>query len=452
MRHLAAVLSLSLLATGPASAATSRPGWVETELYRFNHPLAQEQKNEVAAKIEKMKETAFSFYRGTAHLFYLDMAKLPPSAYLDAETRRVWINGDLHLLNYGGRRDSAGNDVFDISDFDESYIGPYVWDVRRMAVSIVLAARELNFPAHEQNSLIDHFIDGYLDKLADFKGNGGEQSYSLKADDLSNVAKDVVQEVGKGKRAKFLDRNSTKSGSVRRFKTDDSLMVVPTATASAINAAMPAYVASISPSGRKPPAFYKVKDTRQRMGSGTGSLGHARYWVLIEGASASPDDDVILEMKEIGSSAVALANPGGFPPAAYGNQEGTRVAISNKAGLTNVDPLIGSTVIEGKSFFVKERSPFQEDFKYKKLKGDFGYFKDSVIAMGRILARTHALADKDYDKALIPFSQEEKITDVVVSAQGFKAETRAFANDYADQVELDYTALKDALAAGRKLY
>ncbi|MFD1627044.1 DUF2252 domain-containing protein [Azospirillum griseum] len=450
MRRLLTALSLCLLAAAPALAATSRPGWVESELYGFNHPLAQAQPAEVATKMDKMAVSPFAFYRGTAHLFYRDMANLPPSAYLNTATARVWIDGDLHLQNYGGVRDSAGNDVFDISDFDESYIGPYVWDVRRMAVSLVLAARELGFSQTDQNSLIDQFVDSYLNKLGDFKGTDDEKSYRLKAGDLSNVAKDVVQKVGKKNRSDFLAKYSAVSGGVRRFNTDASLVMPPSATA--IGAAMPAYIASIASGKRQPAAFYTVKDARQRMGSGVGSLGRARYWVLIEGATTSADDDVILEMKEMGSSAVALANPGGLPATAYGNHEGARVAMSNKAGLTNTDPLIGSTTINGKDFFVKEKSPFQQDFDYTALKGNLGNFKDTVAAMGKILAKTHALADQDYDSALIPFSQDKQITDVVVSTSGFKAETRAFATDYADQVQLDHAALLAARAAGRPLY
>ncbi len=452
MRRFLAALSLCLFAAAPVSAATSRPNWVESELYGFNHPLAQAQPAEIATKMDKMAVSPFAFYRGTAHLFYRDMASLPPSAYLNTATRRVWIDGDLHLQNYGGVRDSAGNDVFDISDFDESYIGPYVWDVRRMAVSLVLAARELGFSQNDQNSLIDQFVDSYLNKLGDFKGTDDEKSYRLKAGDLSNVAKDVVQKVGKKNRPDFLAKYSAVSGGVRRFTTDSTLVTLPAASASAINAAMPAYIASIASGKRQPAAFYTVKDARQRMGSGVGSLGRARYWVLIEGASASADDDVILEMKEMGSSAVALANPGGLPATAYGNHEGARVAMSNKAGLTNTDPLIGSTSISGKPYFVKEKSPFQQDFDYTALKGNLGNFKDTVAAMGKILAKTHALADQDYDSSLIPFSQDKQITDVVVSASGFKAETRAFAADYADQVQLDHAALLAARAAGHPLY
>lgn len=452
MRRLALALSLSFLAVNPVNAASNRPSWVESELYGFNHPLAQSQPAEVATKMDKMATSPFVFYRGTAHLFYRDMATLPPSAYLNAATSSAWIDGDLHVQNYGGVRDSAGNDVFDISDFDESYLGRYTWDVRRMAVSIVLAARELGFSKSDQGTLVDQFVDSYLNKLSDFKGTNDELSYRLKAGDLSNVAKDVVQKVGTKSRADLLAKYTTVSGGVRRLNSDATLISVPPSTSGAITNAMSGYIASISASKRQPTSFYAVKDVRQRMGSGVGSLGRARYWVLIEGATTGKGDDVILEMKEMGPSAVALANPGGLPSSAYGDHEGTRVAISNKAGLTNTDPLVGSASISGKPFFVKEKSPFQQDFDYTALKGSLGNFKDTVAAMGKILAKTHALADQDYDSSLVPFSEDKQITDVVVSISGFKAETRSFAADYADQVQLDHAAMLAARAAGRPLY
>lgn len=450
--RVAAAITVSLgLAAGAAHAAADRQSWVEAELYRHNHPMAASQPAELATKMTKMAVSPFAFYRGTAHIFYQDMKTLPASAYLTPATRQVWLPGDMHMQNYGGIRDANGNEVFDISDFDEGYFGPYTWDVRRLATSIVLVAKELKYSSADRDTLVDEFVDAYLGKMDDFKGTSDEKGYRLTAGDLSNVAKDVVQAVASKSRSAFLDKYSTASGSSRQFKRGSDVVSLPSATYTAVTGSMSTYIASIASAKRYQTSYYTVKDAVQKLGSGVGSLGRARYWILIEGPSSAASDDVVLEMKEVGSSAVALANPGGMASSLYGGHEGTRVALSMKAGLSNADVLVGATTVLGKPVYLKEKSPFQEDFDYTKI-GKLGDFKDTVRAMGKLLAKTHAIADQDYDAAFISYSQDKQVSEAVTSKSGFKAETRAFAADYATQVELDQAAFKRALAAGKTLY
>ena len=84
-----------------------------------------------------MAADPFAFYRGSAPLFYADVARLD-DPWADERTGRVWIQGDLHAENYGTYMDSAGLLVFDVNDFDEAYVGHFTWDLRRMAASLAL--------------------------------------------------------------------------------------------------------------------------------------------------------------------------------------------------------------------------------------------------------------------------------------------------------------------------
>ena len=88
-------------------------------------------------KFRKMAADPFAFYRGSAVLFYDDVARLE-DRWADERTSRVWIQGDLHAENYGTYMDSAGIFVFDVNDFDEAYLGHYTWDLQRMAASLAL--------------------------------------------------------------------------------------------------------------------------------------------------------------------------------------------------------------------------------------------------------------------------------------------------------------------------
>src|ERR1043165_850038 len=88
-------------------------------------------------KFRKMAADPFAFYRGSACLFYADVAELE-DRWADERTSRVWIQGDLHAENYGTYMDSAGILVFDVNDFDEAYLGHFTWDLKRMAASLAL--------------------------------------------------------------------------------------------------------------------------------------------------------------------------------------------------------------------------------------------------------------------------------------------------------------------------
>src|SRR5215216_3525645 len=88
-------------------------------------------------KFRKMAASPFAFYRGSAALFYADIAKAD-DPYANEQTSRVWIQGDLHAENYGTYLNSEGVFVFDVNDFDEAYLGAFTWDVQRMAASIAL--------------------------------------------------------------------------------------------------------------------------------------------------------------------------------------------------------------------------------------------------------------------------------------------------------------------------
>ncbi|MFN3362060.1 MAG: DUF2252 domain-containing protein [Pseudanabaenaceae cyanobacterium] len=443
------LLSLGILLTVPWAAwgAAPRSVWVEQEIYNFNRPLAQQLPQEIATKMQKMAASPFAFYRGTAHLFYQDMKTLPASRYQTPATGYVWLEGDMHLQNLGAFQDSKGNFVFDTTDFDEGYWGQYHWDVRRMAVSIILAAKENGLGSSDRQALVTTFLDSYLDTLENFRGNDTETSFKLTTANTNGYVKDLIQAAQGRTRAGLLDKFTTIVVGKRQFKTTSDLVPVSSAQYSAIQGGMSSYVNSISASKRQPSSFYTLKDVRLKLGSGNGSLGRYRYYLLIEGATSSPNDDVILEMKQQLHSAVSIAAPGRMPSSYYNNHQGERVSKTIKALLNHTDPLVGHTTVNGQFFFVREKSPWAEDFDYTQLKS-FNRFNNAVAYAGAIVAKNHALADKDYDPSL-NYSQDKQILEAITSKAGFKQEITKFALDYAQQVELDYNAFLSAYRSGK---
>ncbi|MEH1838959.1 MAG: DUF2252 family protein [Nostoc sp.] len=456
LKHISAIAAVFILNLGFASAsvaATPRSTWVENEIYQYNHPFASQLPQELATKMQKMTASPFAFYRGTADIFYRDMQTLPGSAFVNSSTRAIWLEGDMHLQNLGGMRDSNDNNVFDTTDFDEGYLGPYVWDLRRMAVSILLAAKENGLSSSDGQDIVRNFLDAYLNKMSDFKGTNDELSYRLQQSNTNGVFKDLIQQAAAKSRSSLLNKYTLlNSSSNRVFQTTSELQPVSSSTYSDITGAMSSYIASISSSKRYSNSYYTLKDIRLKLGSGTGSLGKYRYYLLIEGPTSATDDDRILEIKQEASSAVAIAVPGLLPSSVYGNHQGARVTIATKAMLSNTDPLVGYTTVSGIPFMLHEKSPYQMDFDYTLLTTK-SKFMDAMGYAGKVVAKNHAISDQDYDASIVPESVDKQVTDITSGNKAvFFDEIVNFALDYATQVEYDYTSFVNAYNSGVTLY
>jgi len=449
------LISLALIlgfASHAADAQTSRPTWVVNDIYNYNHPYAAADSADLATKMQTMNGSAFYFYRGTADIFYHDMTTLPASAYVDATTEDTWIGGDAHICNFGAYQDSSGNFVFGVNDFDEGYLGQYVWDLRRAAVSIVLAGQEEGLSTSNITTAINTFVSAYVSELQAFvKSSKTEKNFELTNSNTSGVVQSLIGTSSNDTRKSLLSNYTTTSNGVRTFLTNSELATVSQTAYSQIVSAVAAYVQSISSSKQYAAGYYTVKDVRQRFGEGTGSLGKLRYYVLIEGPSTSDSDDVILDLKQEAASNVAIADPGQLPATDYANNEGDRAARTNKAQLPNAAVLIGYTTINGVPYYVSEKSPFAEGFDYTQLTSS-GKFNTAMTYFGQALAAAHALSDNDYDSTVVPYSEETQITQAITSVSGLQSEISTFAFSYAQQVNLDWQSFKTAYAAGTPLY
>src|SRR2546428_11302486 len=83
-----------------------------------------------------MSDSPFAFFRGAAYVMASDLAKSPHTGI------RVQLCGDAHLSNFGAFASPDRDLVFDLNDFDETLPGPWEWDVKRLAASIAVAARD----------------------------------------------------------------------------------------------------------------------------------------------------------------------------------------------------------------------------------------------------------------------------------------------------------------------
>jgi uncharacterized protein (DUF2252 family) len=453
MKKALIVLSLaSLLCVSAAQAATSRTSWVVSQIYNYNHPFAPTDSTDLATKMSTMAGDAFDFYRGTDHIFYQDMSTLPASSYATTQTGYTWIGGDAHIGNFGAWQDSGSNNVFSVDDFDEGYLGQYVWDLRRLATSMVLAGRANGVADSDITTAINTMVGAYVSEMNNFMGSSAELSFQLKSGSTSGVVQDTISDSKSDTRANLLSKYTQVTGGVRSFQTiANTLVTVNSTTYNNIAAAMNSYISTIASSKQYAASYYQVKDIRQKLGSGVGSLGKLRYYILIEGPSTSTTDDVILEIKQETTSAVAEVNNGQLPAVDYNNNEADRVAMTAKAQTLNADVLIGYATINGLNYFFHEKSPYEEDFDYTQLTSA-GKMNTAATYLGQALASAHAVSDQDYNSAIVPYSIDKQVSNAVSSTSGLESEVSTFAFSYAAQVNLDWQSFVGAYKAGTPLY
>ena len=114
----------------------------------------------VAERHRRMAQSPFAWFRGSAALMASDLGRVPHSAL------QVQLCGDAHLLNFGFYASPERTLVFDINDFDETYPGPWEWDLKRLLVSLVLVARQLGLDAEEQARLARKVASRYRKAIA----------------------------------------------------------------------------------------------------------------------------------------------------------------------------------------------------------------------------------------------------------------------------------------------
>src|SRR3954469_12580731 len=142
-------------------------------------------------KFRKMAADPFAFYRGSACLFYADMAQLE-DPWCDERTSRVWIQGDLHAENFGTYMDGAGRIVFDVNDFDEAYLGHVSWDLRRFAASFALLAWRKALGDDVIGEMLAGYLGAYLDQVEAFTRSDDDRSFALVRENTEGAVHDVV--------------------------------------------------------------------------------------------------------------------------------------------------------------------------------------------------------------------------------------------------------------------
>lgn len=353
----------------------------------------------VPIRTQRMAESAFAFYRGTAALMAADLARSPSSGLA------VGSCGDAHVSNFGLFASPQRTLVFDLNDFDESAWAPWEWDVKRLVTSVVIAGQSTS----RDEEVVRDAALGAVRTYARALGNGARRSplkryYDRFDADAAVEAADP--ESGDALRQAIKDaERRTAARAVRKLTTVDEtgrLTFVeqpPTMThvdpriESRIGEYLDEYVRSANVDIRVLLQKYHVTDIARRV-VGVGSVGTRCYVISL---ADGDQNALLLQAKESGQS-VLIEYGGVVQPEAVSrfiaqNGDGGRVVAMQRILQAVSDPFLGhvtGTPVDGGP----DRSFYLRQFHDKKGGFDMDLLEDAAFhryagACAATLARAH---------------------------------------------------------------
>ncbi|MFJ1756407.1 DUF2252 domain-containing protein [Kitasatospora sp. NPDC088134] len=396
----------------------------------------------VPIRVGRMAASPFAFLRGSAGLMAHDLATTPVSGIA------AQLCGDAHAANFGLYGDARGRLALDLNDFDETVSGPWEWDLKRLAASLVLAGRQAGADEHACRQAAFDAAATYrrtVRRLAKLPALDAWNAWEAIADqqlvefagahELNEVLAAVSEKALRNTGAKFAARSTvrTEDGGWRFVAAPPVLSAVTDRQAELVAGALASYRHTVPAELHPLLARFRVEDVAFRV-VGTGSVGTRSYVVLLTDRRGGP---LVLQVKEARPSALLphLVRAG-FPVPAEGGHEGRRVVLGQKRMQVVSDPLMGWTSVAGLPYQVRQ-------FRNRKGSVDPAALTPAQLddygrLTGALLARAHA---HTADAALIAgyCGKDDRLDDAIAR----------FAVAYADQSEADHTALLAAVRSGR---
>ncbi|MGD0155897.1 MAG: DUF2252 domain-containing protein [Terracidiphilus sp.] len=377
----------------------------------------------IALKYRMMAESPFGYFRGAAPVMAADLAQLPSTGIVSQ------LCGDAHVRNLGAYAGPDGRLVFDINDFDETIRGPFEWDLKRMAASLVLAGRAAGHTDNSARKAATACVERYAEQMRAFTRMPQLEVNRFQVHRI-DLAKPVHTALSKAERATpqhTMDRltapASLRAGSKRRFKESKPMLTrITGARAAAVLASLGPYIEMLEPQRQHLLTFYRPMDVAFKV-VGTGSVGLRAYCVYMEGNG--PGDPLFLQIKEEVASAYAAYLPDARPPA----HNGQRAAEGQKYMQIQTDPFLGWTHIGNRQYVVRQLNDHKGSIDIGDLAG--ANLKAYAEVCGELLARGHARS-----------GDPQVIAGYIGTGNAFAEAIAEFGIAYADQTEKDWEELK----------
>jgi uncharacterized protein (DUF2252 family) len=439
-------VAISPLGVTQSADGDGRAGTIVQVLVEAFADLMEADADAFRTKFRKMAADPFAFYRGSAVLFYADMATTE-DRWSDERTSRVWIHGDLHAENFGTYMDATGRMVFDVNDFDEAYLGHVSWDLRRFAASFALLAWRKAFSDDVIGELITVYLDAWLEQVEAFTRSDADREFALVAGNTEGAVHDLIRATAGRTRLGLLDRMTVVEDGERRFADNRRNRRLDGDERAEVLEALERYKETLPPRPWRREVAYDVKDVIGTGGFGIGSAGLPAYNVLLEGYDQALENDVVLSLKQgaVPAPAKIVDDP---EISGYFEHEGHRTAVSRRALQSHASQFLGHTVIRGKGFVVAELSPYELDLDWEDLTEPTD-IRPVLQQLGRATAKLHCVGDADSDHTLVPFQTEEAIVTMLAGRRDeFVADLVEFAHAYARRAQEDHRHFVDAFRAG----
>ena len=405
----------------------------------------------VPIRYGRMLVSPFTFYRGTAAIMAADLAGTPDSGIT------VQCCGDAHLSNFGVFASQDRRLVFDLNDFDETLPGPWEWDLKRLATSMLIAARDNGFKRREEHSIVRACVAKYRSAIRDFARAPALEVWYARAEVdalLTRYGDQFKPSVAK-RTGKQLTKARTRDSMTAYGKlttivdgepriADRSPLIVPldqvvdpeerVETLAALSGLVEQYQSSLPPERQPLISRFELVDFARKV-VGVGSVG-TRCWIALL-LGRDHGEPLLLQVKEAQPSVLAE-----HVGASVFANEGQRVVIGQQLMQASSDIFLGwlrgSQVIEDTTidYYVRQLKDWKGSAEIEQLR------PDGLSAYGELcgwtLARAHARS-----------GDRLAIASYLGSSDTFDTAILAFADAYADQNDRDYRALQKAVESGR---
>ena len=398
----------------------------------------------VPIRFGRMSLSPFAFYRGSADIMAHDLAHTPVSGI------KAQLCGDAHLSNFGVYASPERRQVFDVNDFDETLAGPWEWDVKRLAASVVLAGRQNGYSPQDSKQAVLRCMQRYRESMGQLAQMNHLDVWYYHIDVETLIA------LTRGKRLKQrMERESERASKRTRIETFPKLTEVVNGQyrikdepplifhysqwdteqdnldTEQWRAFVLDYLASLPQERRILISRYQALDLAHKV-VGVGSVGTVCAVVLTLGG-AEGDDPLFMQIKE--ASASVLEPYLGTSPFL---NHGERVVVGQRMMQAASDILLGWSTFGGRDYYGRQLRDMKFSAEIETM--DLTVFTLYVELCAATLARAHART-----------SDPAQISGYLGNRDTFDQAIASFAEVYADQAERDHAALLAAIKAGRVL-
>lgn len=389
----------------------------------------------LALRHERMSASPFSLLRATAGVMAHDLAAEPVTGV------KAQLCGDAHVANFGLYGADHGEIIMDINDFDETVVGPWEWDLKRLATSLVLAGREGGASEKACAKAARHCARAYRAAIRHISELPFLQSWGALANEaaVSRARADALLDEFSIAAAKAT-RNDSARVAAKWVHSDadgwhfvvDPPVLTPVSiqTRDAVLASLGAYASSLHHTRQHLLARYQPCDVAQRV-VGTGSVGLRSYLILLRG---NDDEALVLQVKQAAPSALAP-----YVDESSWAHQGERIVHGARLVQAETDLLLGWTTIGEHQFIVRQFRNRKGAIDPSALPG--GHLDDYGRLAGALLARAHS---RSIDPRILDgYCRKYDESDRAIGAHALA---------YAERVRLDHealtTAMKDGLLEG----